>query len=298
MKITTYLPVFLECMQRWEKPPTLRDFDDSYFKPISKTLGQVFDHDPEGLFSAIEDLNWSRYRKEVLKLNPARELERVRYNIEKVQELFGFELAGEVVLFSALECMDGYARFDRVTHQVVLGVDESHGRGAYLDVLETHELTHVARESRPQVWEGFGLNPKMTHDEFTENQRVIEHLVGEGFSCVVSEILVPGEFPWNYAYQTQDSLEQVMLIGPALDRGIHEELRKSHAESDYSRLYSGSHYRVHGARIPSFAHYVWAWQWVKQALQDFAGGDPAKFVTICSKEMVEHALQFKLKEIL
>lgn len=297
MIIKSYLPQFKECMTRWEKPPTLKDFDSSYFQEISASLGQVFDHDPEYLYSEIGDLNWSRYRKEALKLSPVRELERLDYNIKKVEELFGFKLEGEAVLFSAFETMDGYARFDRGTHQVVLGVDESHGRGAYLDVLEVHELTHVARESRPEVWEGFGLNPKMTHDEFTENQRVIEHLVGEGFSCVVSEILVPGEPPWSYAYQTEDSLEQVMLLGPALDRGIHDELRKFHEQSDYSRLYSNDHYRVHGARIPSFSHYVWAWQWVKQALQDFAGGDPKKFVNLCSKEMIEHALAFELKDL-
>src|SRR6201999_3644761 len=115
--------------------------------------------------------------------------------------LMGFKLEGEAILMGAFTAMDGYARFDRGTHRVFLGVDESHGRGRYLDVLIAHELTHVGRESRPEVGAGFGLNPRRTQAEVTESQPVVEHLMGEGFSCAVSELVVPGEPAWVYAYQ-------------------------------------------------------------------------------------------------
>lgn len=204
----------------------------------------------------------------------------------KVEKLFGFELLGDVVLMGAFTAMDGYARFDRGSHTVFLGVDESHGRGQYLDILFTHELTHVARESRPEVWEGFGLNPKMTQEEFTESQPVIEHLMGEGFSCAVSEILVPGQPLWNYAYQSKDSLAQVLEHGPRLDQMIRKELQK--ADGDYGRLY-----RIQ----PVFSHYVWAWQWVKGLIHQFAGGDPKKLVSRCSKDFMDHAMVFRLTKV-
>lgn len=293
MKTFNYLPIFLDCMKRWEARPSERDFLDSYWKPISEKVGIVFDDDGPYFYSVLEDVNWEPYRAEVLTLDAEREERRFIHHVRQVEDLFGFELEGEAVLFGAFTCMDGYARFDRGTHRVFLGVDESHGRGAYLDVLETHELTHVARESRAPVWEGFGLDPKMTHDDFVEVQPVIEHLTGEGFSCVVSELLVPGEGKWSYAYQTEDSLALILQKGPAVDRGVKNEIRRGHEKGDYSKLYNPSRY---GLEV-SYAHYVWAWQWAKKALQDLAGGDPRKFVSMCSKDFVEHALEFELREI-
>jgi hypothetical protein len=205
--------------------------------------------------------------------------------LAQVENLFGFKLAGDIFIIGAFAGMDGYARFEKGSHRVFLGVDESFERGKYLDVLITHELTHVARESRPEVWEGWGLNPKMTNSEFTDSQPVIEHLVGEGFSCVVSEILVPGGGAWNYAYQDPDSFHRVLLNAKLMDKAIHAEIRDPNG--DYGNLY--------GIR-PSLAHYVWAWQWVKQLLATRFGNDPRKLVVVCSKEFIPDALEFQLSE--
>ena len=179
--------------------------------------------------------------------------------------------------------MDGYARFTHGTHRVYLGVDESHLKGKYLDILITHELTHVARESRPEVWLGFGLNPKMSNREFTNSQPVVEHLVGEGFSCAVSEILVPGQPEWDYVYQTKESLATVFKNSISLDRIIHKEIQKK--DGDYGRLY--------GIK-PTFSHYVWAMHWVKHLLKKYADENPQKMVAQCSKDFIEDALEFKL----
>lgn len=288
MKIHNCLPLLLDCLHRWESLPSAEVFEKEYAAPMSRYAGDFF----EGFHGELEGLNWGLYREEALRLDPRREEDRVKTHLQDIEKLFGFELRGEIILMGAFTSMDGYARFDKGGHRVFLGVDESHGRGRYLDVLITHELTHVARESRPEVWEGFGLNPKMTQSEFTENMPVIEHLLSEGFSCVVSEILVPRQDPWGYAYQNQDSLASILQHGPAIDRCIHREILDP--AGDYGNLYDPDSYVP---AQPVFSHYVWAWQWSKQVLRDFAQGDPRKLVARCAKDFVEHALEFKLKAI-
>lgn len=294
MQIHNFLPRLVDCLKRWEQPPSVDEFVREYYEPMASDVGVVFDWDGADFHSLVHDVDWPKYRAETLTLDPAREEKRLLRQIEAVERLFEMPLEGEAVLFGAFTSMDGYARFDQGTHRVFLGVDESHGRGAYLDVLISHELTHVARESRPEVWTGFGLNPKMTHDEFTEYQPVIEHLVGEGFSCAVSEILVPGEDPWHYAYQDEASMARVIANAEQIDREVRKELRHPDG-GDYGRFYNPSRY---GRGMPQFSHYVWAWQWVKKLLQDRFDGDPRKMLRVCSGEFIEHALSFELAPML
>lgn len=291
MQIFNHLPRLLDCVGRWEQRPALAAFEREYYAPLAGQLDTVFG-DARSLYAQLLELTWATYRAETLRLDPAREEARLRRRLADVEALFGEALGGEAVLFGAFTCMDGYARFERGHHTVYLGVDESHGRGAYLDVLIAHELTHVVRETRPWVWEGWGLSLAMTHDDFTEQLPVVEHLVNEGFSCAVSELLVPGEDAWHYAYQTEDSLARVLEHGPAVDAVVHGELRDP--DGDYGRLYSPRRY---GRGMPPFTHYVWAWQWVKRLLRDHAGGDPRRLVGRCSKDFVEDALGFRLERL-
>ncbi len=291
MRIRNHLPILIDCLARWERPPTLADFSERYYTPMATQFEDAFG-DARDMHALVNDVDWKRYRAEALKLDPVREEERVRCHLADVERLFGFELQGEIVLFGAFESMDGYARFDRGTHRVFLGVDESHGRGRYMDILEVHELTHVARESRPQPWVGWGLDPKMDHDGFTSHQHAIEHLFGEGFSCAVSGLLVPGEDPWHYAYQeTEADLRKVLEHGAAIDRVIHAALREG-PDADWGMFYSPDSYKP---RLPIFCHYVWAWKWANHLIRDLGGGDAARLVDICSKEWLEDALSFQLK---
>lgn len=291
MQIHNQLPLLLACLRRWETRPDVATFEREYFAPLAPWLSTVFG-DAKSLYVQLLELNWPQYRSETLTLDPAFEEARVRRRLAQVEELFGLTLGGQALLFGAFTCMDGYARFDRGDHCVYLGVDESHGRGAYLDVLIAHELTHVVRETRPEVWSGWGLSLEMTHDEFTESLPVVEHLMNEGFSCVVSELLVPNEDAWHYAYQSEDSLARVLEHGPAVDAVVHAELREP--DGDYSRLYSPRRY---GRQMPQFTHYVWAWQWVKHLLRVQAGGDARRLAGTCSKDLVADALAFKLERL-
>lgn len=291
MIIHNQLPLLLECLRRWEERPALAAFEAEYYAPLAPWLDIVFG-DARSLFVPLLELNWPQYRAETLHLDPAAEEARLRRRLEQVEALFGLTLGGQALLFGAFTCMDGYARFERGDHCVYLGVDESHGRGAYLDVLIAHELTHVVRETRPEVWSGWGLSLEMTHDDFTEHLPVVEHLMNEGFSCVVSELLVPGEDPWHYAYQSEDGLARIVAHGPAVDAVVHAELRD--ADGDYGRLYSTRRY---GRQMPPFTHYVWAWQWVKHLLHTHTGGDPRRLVARCSKDLVDDALAFRLERL-
>ena len=261
-----------------------------YFEPITRVVGVVADDRGLDIYSSVQELSWARYRAAALRLDPKKEEARLNRNLQKVEDYFGLTLKGEVVLFGAFRLLDGYARFNEGKHRVYLGIDECHGRGAYLDILTTHELTHVARESRPEVWTGHGLDPKMNHDDFVNSQPVIEHLFSEGYSCAVSEILIPGENKWHYTYQSRASLARVLAQGAAVDRVIKRELKKPNG--NYITLYDPTQY---GPDMPMFCHYVWAWQWVKTIVSGHADGKAEKLLSRCSKDFIQNAIDFKLK---
>ena len=291
VKIYNFLPILTECVRRWEKPPGASDFIQNYFEPMKHKIDDVFD-DGATMHRVLSGLDWAQYRGELLSLDPAREEARVRKHLEDVEKLFGFELEGEIVLFGAFGTMDGYARFERGSHRVYLGVDESDTRTEYLDILEVHELTHVARESRSEVWLGWGLDPKMTHDEFVEAQPVVEHVFGEGFSCAISEMLVPSDQPWRYSYQDEASYKKIRLNAAAVDTTVHSEISAG-KEGDWGALYNATNYKP---RLPLFTHYLWGWEWARHLIRDRAGGDPSKLINLCSKDLVADALSFRLPQ--
>jgi hypothetical protein len=292
LKVYNFAENLVRSVEKWREPPSLRDFEENYYNPMANLVEEAIGT-AEEMHSLLPGLDWETYRERILKLDPAREEKRFRDNLAAVENLFGFQLEGETVLFGSLEAMDGYARFDKGSHRVFLGIDESFDQGNYLDILEVHELTHVARESRPEVWTGWGFNPKMSHQEFTQNQPSIEHVFGEGFSCTVSELLVRSDQHWDYAYQSREGLFQVLKNGASVDKVIHQNIGQSLEQAhdgNWGILYSPMSYQP---RLPMFTHYVWGWKWTRQLLQD-RGGDPKELVRVCSKEFFDHARNFKL----
>ena len=169
MRVHNFLPQLLEALKRWKTRPTGDEFA-AYLKTMEAMLRPMLEdfgaRTHAGLYQVLEGLNWDHYRDEALGLNAEGEEKRIRKLIDEVERCLGITLSGEIVLFGAFTAMDGYARFEKGHHCVYLGVDESHGRGAYLDVLVAHEFAHVAREPLPETWNGFGLSPKMSHDDF------------------------------------------------------------------------------------------------------------------------------------
>ena len=161
MRVHNQIPLLLECLERWTSPPSPQQFGREYSEPMAAVADRFF----TGFSDVILDLNWESYRTEALRLDPVNEEKRLLGHLKDVERLMGFSLEGEVILCGAFTAMDGFARFDQGRHKVFLGVDESHGRGRYLDVLETHELTHVARGRGPRFGR-VGAGPKDVAPEF------------------------------------------------------------------------------------------------------------------------------------
>ena len=260
---------------------------------MQEVVGDFFEDFYSALTSIEREYGWARYREHALGLDAKREWQRLEDQFQGVERLLETSLTGEAILLGTFATMDGYARFDRGTHRVFLGVDESYANGRYVDILMAHELTHAARESQPTVWEGFGLSVNMTQDEFTDSQPVIEHLAGEGFSCFVSETLNPGEPAHFYAYQDEKSLEIIRQNAAAVDRVVHATIQSS--TLPYYALYDTSRY---GRQMPSYAHYVWAWQWIKSLCAKSYRGSPKDMLRVSSNEWIDSALSFRLADTL
>ncbi len=142
-------------------------------------------------------------------------------------------------------------------------------------------------------------NPLASDENLEQNEQSSASLIGQGFthatdqhaSSLVSELLVPEEPKWAYAYQSKDSLQAVLQHGPLIDEAIHHELRNT--DGDFGKFYSvGGHIPA----IQDYAHYVWAWQWVKSLWEEH-DRDARRLVGLCSRGLVEHALRFKLRAV-
>ena len=286
------LPSLFDCLKEWPEQPSEEQFDQIYLGQNQAVLKPLLD-DFLGFrgitfYECLEDLDWKAYRKRVLShLVPEKSEANVRHQIEKVEKLLNVKLSGETVVFGAFTLMDGYARFNEGTHRVFLGLDEEFPSDECRDVLITHELTHVARESRPETWTDFGLSPKLNHDDMVKVLPTIEHLFGEGFSCLVSELLNPGLSEGSYVYQNDNSYEDAMRNAENINTVVHGILK----EGSYRELYNLNHY---APEVPRFAHYLWAWRWVKH-LYAKHDNDIQKLLALNTSTVIEDALQFKLE---
>ncbi len=300
MQIHNFIPVLIDCLKQWKNPPRENEFLiyyerilEPWLKPMLEDFKSYRDF---SFFDCIRDVNWEQYRKKALTIDPQFEEARVKRCLSDVEGLLGQTLEGQVIVFGSFESIDGYARFHKGKHTVYFGVDENPGPSKYLDVLAVHELTHVAREGQASVWQGFGLSPTLTHDEFVEHLPLIEHLVNEGFSCLTSELLVPGLMPHEYTYQTTETYHYIMNHKDILNTTIHACLKDP--AKRYVELYQPATYQAYNreytGEFPLFAQYVWGWLFTKHLLHTFAGGDIKRLLKTSSKELVDAALQFKI----
>lgn len=288
MKIINFLEGYQNLLKEWKEPPTRKQFEEGYLGLMQHWIDPMIqdwqNRTGEQFYDWIEinGEEWPGYRDHVLLLNPVSEEKKLAKNIKSVEDKVKFKLEGEAILFGCFKIMDGYARFEQGRHRMFLGFDESYHDDVYINILTTHELTHVARESRESVWKGHGLSLSMTHDDFVKSQPVIEHLMGEGFSCTVSEALVPGEAPWRYCYQDAASYAQILQEKDRVNESIHRAIRD---QVPYHELY-----RV----TPQFAHYAWAHLWTKALLKEKFDGKIEEMVKASSRDFVDHALNFNL----
>lgn len=301
MRIHNELGRFLKCVESWPERPESHLVEEAYGKPLAKLLAPMFE-DFSGyrgqtyqISNPIADIeNWSEYRNKILTMNVAQVEKRFRLTLQKVEDFFGKELSGDVLLWGSFHSMDGYARFHEGKHFVYLGLDEIFSEPEYaMEVLMAHELTHVVREGTHKVWQEYGLNPLMTHDEFRDSQPTLEHLFGEGFSCAVSKFLNPEAPDHRIVYQSVDSMKTVYKAAQFIDQGIHQTIEDANAR--YWVLYNSDTYpkSKEYPEVPRFSHYAWAWKWIESLCR---AEKPQVLAQQSSAHFRDSALKFSLRD--
>lgn len=184
--------------------------------------------------------------------------------VQRIERFFGAELPGELVLIPSFDEVDGFARYDRGHHTVMLGIDFPGASLDYLRALTAHELSHVYRDHSPRVW-GFLGKPiaEVTRDEYLEATSGREHLVSEGLATLTSQAIFPDVSPVDHHYYDADEwawcLEHAAEIEQALARCLQMN------DPDPWKFYRpGSA----GPGSPSRTHYYWAarriGEWIRQ----------------------------------
>ncbi len=179
-----------------------------------------------------------------------RESEKV---VRKVEETFGRELPGVLVLMPSFGDFDGFARYDLGHHQVMLGIDFPDSDLDYLKALTAHELSHVYRDHSPRVWEHLGKPlSEISRKEYLDAGSAQEHLVSEGLATLFSHALFPEIHPRVHHYYESEEWEwcekNPELIEGALIRCLEDD-------EDVWSFYSEG--KV-GEGSPSRLQYYWA----------------------------------------
>ncbi len=186
--------------------------------------------------------------------------------VKKVESVLGVSaLPGELHLIPSCKAFDGFARYDRGHHTVLLGIDFPDASLDYLKALTAHELSHVYRDHQPEVW-GFLGKPlrEVTRDEYLESSTAHEHLVSEGLATLFSQKLFP-EIPASIHHYYEDHEWNWCLQNHSL---IHEQLTRclrDPNDQDVWRFYGED--RV-SPGSPSRTQYYWASHQIQRWLQD------------------------------
>ncbi len=279
MRIHNLLPAFEDFVRAAEsaqdRPAERREaFERCYVEPNRTLLGPLLEDVAswsEPLEKRLGRFDAKAARETLERLARDGHPQRAHRTVEAVERFLGAPLEGDLVLFGALGRMDGYARFDRGSHVVYIGLDyPAEGSGGvdaatYFDILIAHELGHVVREGRPGTWSALGERIDMSHDDFVERVPFDEHMLGEGLSTALSEVLYPGH-----------GSEAYLFFEPAQARWC--EAHDAEIAAVARRLYGTrqEHWFLYGRDAvapgsPERTQYYWGWQVVKRLMR--AGRD-------------------------
>jgi hypothetical protein len=178
----------------------------------------------------------------------------------------GRELPGELHLVPSLGAFDGFARYDRGHHRVLLGIDFPDADLNYLRALTAHELSHVYRDHQPRVWGHLGKPLEhITRAEYLDAVTAREHLVSEGVATLFSQLLYP-EIPhathhyyepheWDWCVNNHEQIEEALFgcLHPPGDENVWRFYGEGEA----------------GPGSPSRTQYFWAAHRIREWLPDF-----------------------------
>ncbi len=181
-------------------------------------------------------------------------LDEVRGIVARVEQIFATPLAGELVLIPSMGEVDGFARFDRGQHTVMLGIDYPDASLDYLRALTAHELSHVYRDHSPEVWSFLGKPlSEVSRDEYLEATTGREHLVSEGLATLASQLIYPQVQIHEHHYYFPEEMSWCLANDAKINKALEACLRSP--EPDPWRFYATG---VVAKGAPSRTHYYWA----------------------------------------
>ncbi len=174
--------------------------------------------------------------------------------IRHIESAFGGnELPGVVILAPSYAEFDGFARYDRGGHTVLMGVDFPGADVDYLRALTAHELSHVFRDHAPEVWGHLGKPlSQISRAEYLEASTAQEHLVSEGLATLFSQLLLPGISAATHHFYEEEEWQWCESNAERVEQSLLECLRR---DADVWSYYAES--RIAPGR-PSRTQYYWA----------------------------------------
>jgi hypothetical protein len=173
--------------------------------------------------------------------------------VKKIEAAFGGELKGELRLGPSLMHFDGFARYDSGSHTVWFGMDHPDADEDYLRVLLAHELSHVYRDHRPDVWKVFGKPlEQVSRQEYLDQMDHKEHLASEGLATLFSQALFPDVPPHVHHYYSKEEFQWCLENSEKIEEALIECIR---GDQDVWKFYGDD---SAGPGSPSRTQYFWA----------------------------------------
>jgi len=183
--------------------------------------------------------------------------------VDRVEAAFNTTLPGTLIFMPSFGEFDGFARYDRGEHLVMIGVDFPGSDPAYLKALTAHELSHVFRDHAPEVWSHLGKPLReISRREYLDAGTAQEHLVSEGLATLFSQTLYPDipaivhhyydEPEWSWCQENEDAIHASLIQCLASD----EDVWSYYGES---RVAPGS---------PSRTQYFWAARMIQKRINE------------------------------
>src|SRR4051812_45989737 len=191
-------------------------------------------------------------------------LKEVHPIVTRVEEVFGTELLGELVLMPSMGEIDGFARFDHGHHTVMLGIDFPGASLDYLRALTAHELSHVYRDHFPDVWKSLGKPIQLvSRKEYLEAMNGREHLISEGLATLTSQLIFPEIADQDHHYYFSEEMEWCIKNEDKISRALEICLKAS--DPDPWQFYNPG---IVARDSPARTHYFWAARriddWIKR----------------------------------
>jgi len=187
------------------KDYSLSSLEKYYISPflpylnLLKEAGGLWNDDNLRLERVLRDID---YYKSVTRKRKSWSLSEAIGEIHtKAEEILCRNINCRVVFFYTLGCSsDGITVYSQGTPVVFIGVDYPGADIEYIQLIASHELSHVARDTIPGLMEAYGAHIKMSQKEILSLTPFKEHFIGEGLATLFSSLLFPGKRRRDYLF--------------------------------------------------------------------------------------------------